>query len=86
MLKMITSPMKEEFPRTAGEGTETVIKTKEVEIYISPPPTYPPIRTEGMFISSIHNTSEVGLYGGHVRKSPGVAGAPEYIRLKVRLT
>ncbi|RPB24815.1 hypothetical protein L211DRAFT_837198 [Terfezia boudieri ATCC MYA-4762] len=46
MLKMITSPMKEEFPRTAGKGTETVIKTKDVEIYISPPPTYPPIRTE----------------------------------------
>jgi len=49
MLKMITSPMKEEFPRTAGEGTATVIKTKEVEIYISPPPMYPPIRTEGMY-------------------------------------
>ena len=53
MLKMITSPMKEEFPRTSGEGTSTVVKTKEVEIYISPPPTYPPIRTEGMFISSL---------------------------------
>jgi len=72
MLKMIMSPMKEEFPRTAGEGTATVIKTKEVEIYTSPPPTYSPIRTEGMFISSLDNTSEMGMQDRHVRKPKGV--------------
>ena len=66
MLKLITSPMKEEFPRTVGKGKETVIIKKEVEIYASPPPKYPPIRTEGMFIASLANASEVGMQDRHV--------------------
>jgi len=48
MLRRITPPMKDGFPRpvsgeSSGSGSGS---TKEVEIYISPPPTYPPITTE----------------------------------------
>lgn len=61
MLKTIMSPMKAEFPMSAdGSAPQDGAAMKEVEIYISPPPLYPPIRTEGGY----SRASEDPGYGG----------------------
>lgn len=71
MLKMISSPMKDEFPRSAGDDMEPgVAMTKEVEIYISPPPTYPPIKTEGKRLA-LENVMTLELWGWTLPVLPG---------------
>lgn len=49
MLKNVIIPMSDRVSRGAGVVKDTGSgMVKEVEIYASPPPTYSPIKTEGM--------------------------------------